>query len=36
MDELNAFWKRCSPYFVDVWQYLFIIVICLFAALVLL
>ena len=36
MDELKEFWKRYSPYFVDVWQYLLIIVIFLIAALVIL
>lgn len=36
MDDLKEFWKRYSPYFVDVWQYLLIIVIFLVAALVIL
>ena len=36
MDELKEFWKRYSPYFVDVRPYLLIIVIFLIAALVIL
>jgi len=26
------FWKKYSPYFVDIWQYLIIIIIMVFAA----
>ena len=36
MDELKEFWRTYSPYFVDVWQYLLIIVIFIIAALVIL
>ena len=36
MDELKEFWRTYSPYFVDVWQYLVIIVIFIIAALVIL
>jgi hypothetical protein len=34
MNELKQFWKQYSPYFVDVWQYLIIIVIFIIAAIV--
>ena len=33
MKELKEFWKRYSRYFVDVWQYLIIVVIFIIAAL---
>lgn len=32
--ELKEFWKQYSPYFVDIWQYLLIIVIFIIASLV--
>lgn len=33
MNELKALWRQYSRYFVDVWQYLLIIVIFVIAAL---
>lgn len=33
MKELKELWRQYSPYFVDVWQYLAIIVIFIIAAL---
>lgn len=33
MKELREFWKQYSRYFVDIWQYLAIIVIFIIAAL---
>jgi hypothetical protein len=35
MNKMNSFkekWKKLSPYFVDIWQYLVIIVIMIIAA----
>jgi hypothetical protein len=32
MNDLKNSWKKISPYFVDVWQYLVIIVIMIVAA----
>ncbi len=36
MNELKDFWKQYSPYFVDVWQYLIIVIIFIVAAIVVL
>ena len=36
MKAIKEFWQAYSPYFVDVWQYLVIIVIFVIAALVIL
>lgn len=33
MRELKELWRQYSPYFIDVWQYLVIIVIFIIAAL---
>ncbi len=32
--NLKGFWKKYSPYFIDIWQYLIIIVIFIIAGIV--
>jgi hypothetical protein len=34
MEQFKALWRRYSPYFVDFWQYLVIIVVFIIAAMI--
>ncbi len=36
MKELKQFWKQYSPYFLDIWQYLVILLVVIIAAIVIL
>lgn len=36
MKELKQFWKQYSPYFLDIWQYVVILLVVIIAAIVIL
>ena len=36
MKEFKEFWKQYSPYFLDIWQYLVILLVVIIAAIVIL
>lgn len=36
MKELKQFWKQYSPYFLDIWQYLVILLVVIIASIVIL
>lgn len=36
MNDIKEFWKQYSPYFLDIWQYLVILLVVIIAAIVIL
>lgn len=36
MKEIKEFWKQYSPYFLDIWQYLVILLVVIIASIVIL